>query len=447
MEKILIILKREYTSRVFKKSFLLLTILTPLGIGLVMFLAAYLGVKGAESNKKVLINDETKMVEIDSLNIEKDTLKPSGISFTSSQKPVDQLKKTYIDEGYDILIHLTQGDTSSSKMIANYYSKDKLSAMQIDRLESKIGKVIKNYKLNNSGLDKSILDKINIDLDLENAMLKETDANVKGDKSSKYASGIATGLSYLMGFLMYMIIFIFGSMVMRSVMEEKINRVVEVIISSVKPFELMLGKIVGVGLVGLTQLLVWLILFPIVGILVTKFFGTDQAAVAGQSAEVMSKLQDSNEVLQFLAEIKTLNWLKIIPIFVFFFFGGYFIYSTLFAAVGAASNDDMQDSQQLMIPIMIPIILAFAMIGSVISNPNGGLAIFGSLFPLTSPILMPARLPFDPPMYQVILSMVILILSIVGLTWIAGRIYRVGILLYGKKVGFAELWKWIKMSE
>jgi ABC-2 type transport system permease protein len=440
MEKILIILKREYTSRVFKKSFLLITLLTPLGIGLIMFISAYVGVKGAKSEKKIMINDETGMVE-------KDSLKGGEIVFTFSDKPVDQLKKTYVDEGYDMLIHLSKGDTTSKEMTANYYSKDKLSMMQIERLESKIGKVIKNYKLNHSGLDKALLDRIDVDLKLENAMLSETDADVKGDKSSKYASSIATGLSYLMGFLMYMVIFIFGSMVMRSVMEEKINRVVEVIISSVKPFELMLGKILGVGLVGLTQLLIWLILFPLISILVTKFFGPDQAAMAGESAEAMKQLQESNTVLQFLAEIKSLNWMMIIPIFVFFFFGGYFIYSTLFAAVGSASSDDMQDTQQLMFPIILPIIFAFAMISSVISNPNSAVAVIGSMFPLTSPILMPARLPFDPPMYQVILSMVILILSIIGLTWIAGRIYRVGILLYGKKVGFAELWKWIKMSE
>jgi ABC-2 type transport system permease protein len=439
MDKILLILKREYTSRVFKKSFLLVTLLTPIGMGAIMFIAGYLGANSTKSEKKVLVSDSSGMIY-------KDSIKNDELVFSFSNKPIDELKKTYIDQGYDILVHISKTDSQSVEMNAGYYSKEKLSFIQLERLENRFEKVIKIFKLNNSGLDKAVLNRLDVDLKLENAMLDEKDSDVKGDKSSKFASSIATGLSYLMGFLMYMVIFIFGSMVMRSVMEEKINRVVEVMISSIKPFQLMLGKVLGVGLVGLTQLLIWLILFPIVSIVISKFIGGD-AAAAGQSAEAIKQLNNDNFVLQFLSELGSLNWLFIIPVFIFFFFGGYFIYSTLFAAIGSASSDDMQDSQQLMMPIIIVVIFAFAMISPVVTNPNSGLAIFGSLFPLTSPILMPARLPFDPPMWQVILSMVLLLGSIIGLTWVAARIYRVGILMYGKKATFGELWKWMKMSE
>jgi ABC-2 type transport system permease protein len=439
MNKILLILKREYTSRVLKKSFLLITLLTPIGIGAIMFFSAYMGAKGAKSKKNILVSDDSGMII-------KDSVKNDELVFTFSDKPVNELKKTYINDGYDILLHFPKVDTVSVETSGGYYSKDKLSIMQLERIENRFEKVMKIYKLNNSGLSKDVLSKLDIQLKLENAMLDEKDTEAKGDKSSKFASSIATGLSYLMGFLMYMVIFIFGSMVMRSVMEEKTNRVVEVMISSVKPFDLMLGKILGVGLVGLTQLLIWLILFPLTSILVSKFMGGDSVA-AGQTAEALKQVNDSNFVLQFLSELKLLNWVFIIPVFVFFFFGGYFIYSTLFAAIGSASSDDMQDTQQLMFPIIIPVIFAFAMIASVVSSPNSGLAIFGSMFPLTSPILMPARLPFDPPIWQVLLSMVILVASIIGLTWVAGRIYRVGILMYGKKVSFGELWKWMRMSD
>ena len=290
------------------------------------------------------------------------------------------------------------------------------------------------------------------DVDLENALANSEDENVQGDTSSKTSQIIGSALSYVMGFMMYMVIFIFGGLVMRSVMEEKLNRIVEVIVSTVKPFTLMLGKLIGVGGVGLTQLLIWIILIPVIGIVAMQFFGGDASALAeanaAQSEEMMKQIggKDGLDITSIIQEASTLNWGLIIPVFIIFFLGGYFIYASLFAAVGSAVGEDMGEAQQFMLPISIPVIAAFIMIPAVISNPNGALSRFGSMFPLLSPILMPARLPSDPPLWEVALSIVILIASVVFFVWMAGRIYRVGIFMHGKKINAKELFKWIRYN-
>jgi ABC-2 type transport system permease protein len=442
MNKVWLVIKREYTSRVMKKSFLLITLLTPLGIGLIMFLAGYMASKGSESSKKILLHDDSGIVN-------KDSLKGGEFVYQFTTEPMDSLKKNYINKGYDMLLYIPPvKDSLIMSHEIEYYSKDKLSLIQISNIEAKFKDIFKIYKLNKSSVDKKIIEQLEVNIKLENALLHEKDSSIVGDKSSKFSSAIATGLSYAMGFMMYMVIFIFGSMVMRSVMEEKISRIVEVMISSIKPFQLMLGKIIGVGLVGLTQLGIWMILIPMIGLAVAATMGGDAAMAASpqaqQAAEAVKQLgENGNTIQMFMTELKAMNWLLILPSFVIFFFGGYFIYSALFAAVGSAVGDDIGESQQLMMPITIPVILALVMVPAVFNNPNGPLAIFGSLFPLFSPIIMPARLPFNPPLWQVALSILFLIGGVIFFTWIAGRIYRVGILMYGKKVGFKELGKWI----
>lgn len=445
MNKTTLIIKREYLSRVMKKSFLLVTLLTPLGIGLIMFIAGYLGAKGAQSEKKIIVKDDSGIIVVDSLNSKQ-------YVYSLTPKPINEIKKSYIEDGYDILLHVPAYKDSTAKTHQlNYYSKEKLSFSQIDNLEKDVEKVFKQYKLDHSSIDKKILDRLNIDIKMENALLSEKDSDVKGDKSSKLSSAIATGMSYGMGFLMYMVIFIFGSMVMRSVMEEKINRIIEVMISSVRPFQLMLGKIIGVGLVGLTQLFVWIVLTMIIGFVLNIVFGSSasDAVVNSTSNQAIKTLadQDPNMWSNLMKEITSFNWFIILPVFIIFFFGGYFIYSSMFAAVGSAVGEDMGESQQLMMPLTIPVILALVMVPAVFNDPDGPIAIFGSMFPLFSPILMPARLPFDPPIWQIGLSILFLIGGVVFFTWIAARIYRVGILMYGKKVTFKELAKWVMYKD
>lgn len=442
MDKIWLIIKREYSSRVLKKSFLLITILTPLSFVLIALVSGYLASR--ETTKmKIAISDSSGIIKQDQLS-SKDNV------YTVTSTPFDSIKVNYIEQGYDAVVRVPALDSlNQRKMGVSYISEEKLSISALGNIEDDIQDLLEKYKINNSTFSQQDIDNLKISVEVENALSSksEENANVKGDTSTKMSSIIASGLSYMMGFMMYMVIFIFGGMVMRSVMEEKINRVVEVMVSSVKPFQLLLGKIFGVGLVGLTQLLIWMILIPVGIMVATKVMGIDMpnpGAEAINSPEMQQIVSESSgKIGEVLMEIKNLNWWLIIPSFIVFFFGGYFLYSALFAAVGASIGDDLTEGQSMMFPIIVPVIIAFVMLSSVLRDPNGSMAIFGSMFPLFSPILMPARLPFDPPVWQVLLSMVFLVAGIVLVTWLAARIYRIGIFRYGKKASFKDLGKWL----
>ncbi|MEM9548397.1 MAG: ABC transporter permease [Bacteroidota bacterium] len=446
MNKLWLIVQREYLVRVRKTSFILATILTPLGIGLIAFVSGYLASSSMNSQKKIALIDESGFMDVEKMSNDQ-------YLYTKSLKNLSDLKEDYIEEGYDLVIQVPKlEDLKAKKHVVNFYSSEKLSLISLEKIERGLSRELKNYKISKSDIDQETLDQLEINVSMENANVSSDDGtnadqSSKSDKSSKMSIIISSILSYVMGFLMYIVIFVYGSMVMRSVMEEKINRIVEVVISSVKPFTLMLGKVMGVGLVGLTQLMIWMILIPTLLFVVSATMGLDNAAGAtsADAAEVMKQMEDSGafNLTQTINEIKQLNWLLILPSFVVFFLGGYFIYSSLFAAVGSAIGDDLGEGQQLMMPIIIPVILAFVMVPAVFNDPDGPIAVFGSMFPLFSPIVMPARLPFDPPIWQVLLSIAILVASVVFMTWMAGRIYRVGILMYGKKVNFKELGKWL----
>jgi len=439
MSKLWLIAKREYLVRVRRKAFIIATLLTPIGLGLLMFGSGYLAAKSGSSAKKIIVKDESGIFQKAQKNSKLYT-------YEFSDNTIADLKDKYTEDGYDMLLHIPAfNDNSSTNHEVEYYSKEKLGIVTIEGLERNIGNVFKDHKINVSGIDRNLYDSFKMDVDLENGAKDSKDGTE--DTSGKLSILIGTILGGLMGFIMYMVIFIYGGMVMRSVMEEKINRIVEVVISSVKPTTLMLGKILGVGGVGLTQLAIWLILIPIITIGVSSVMGieSDPAALQELAAQAQTVSPDASDFnpAQWLHEIKQMNWWLILPVFVVFFFGGYFIYSSMFAAIGSAIGDDMGEGQQLMFPIIIPVIVAFIMLQGVIQNPNGGMAVFGSLFPLTSPILMPSRLAFDPPLWQVFLSIAILVLSCWFFAWLAGRIYRVGILMYGKKISFKELAKWM----
>jgi ABC-2 type transport system permease protein len=440
MNKLWLIVKREYLVRVRKTTFILATILTPLGIGLIALVSGYLASSSMNSQKNIAFIDQSGLLE------EKD-LSNDQYVYTQIFKEIEEVKDSYDQLGYDLVIVVPKlDDLKSRKHSVSFYSADKLSLVTLGQIERDLSRELKKYKISQSSIDQATLDELEISVTLENANANNGEDSIS-DKSSKMSIIISSILSYIMGFLMYIVIFVYGSMVMRSVMEEKINRIVEVVISSVKPFTLMLGKVMGVGLVGLTQLTIWLILIPLLLFIVSATMGLDAAgsSATGDAAEVMKQMEESGQlnIPQLISEIKQLNWILIIPSFIMFFLGGYFIYSSLFAAVGSAIGDDLGEGQQLMMPIIIPVILAFVMVPAVFNDPDGPIAVFGSMFPLFSPIVMPARLPFDPPVWQVLVSIFILIVSVIFMTWMAGRIYRVGILMYGKKVSFKELGKWL----
>jgi ABC-2 type transport system permease protein len=438
MHKVWLIAAREYITRVRKKTFIIATLLTPIGFGLLMILGGFLAAKGGESTKKIVVKDESGYLA-------KSDLSDKSLTYKLSQESLPNLKETYQSQGYDVLVYVpTPKDSSAASLQVSYYTDEKLSINTINDIERAIAKGFRDYKIEHSEISMDVYNSFKTDITLENGEIVEQIQRGEEPKASgKLAVVIGTALGGLMGFLMYMVIFIYGGMVMRSVMEEKINRVVEIMISSVKPVQLMLGKILGVGAVGLTQLAIWLVLIPLIIYVSSQFFGVSPSDTTGLQEAAQAARVDDNTIQKVIQELGQMNWWLIIPVFVLFFFCGYFIYASLFAAIGSAIGDDMGEGQQLMIPIVIPVALAFVMLQGVLANPNGSMAVFGSLFPLTSPILMPARLAFDPPIIQVLLSIVILIASCIGVAWVAGRIYRIGILLYGKKVSFKEIGKWL----
>jgi len=295
-------------------------------------------------------------------------------------------------------------------------------------------------KLLQAGINKQVLDQINTRVSVDTLNLTDDE----GEKNS--STGAAFIVGFAAAFVIYISIFIYGVQVMRGVIEEKTNRIVEVIISSVKPFQLMVGKITGIALVGLTQFLLWIILGTAISAgaisLLKSRSDVSQEQVNEALRESPALEQRANMPEKVLSAVNTLDIPRLLATFLFYFLGGYLIYSALFAAVGAAADNET-DTQQFMFPITIPLILSFVLAQYVIQNPDGPLAFWLSMIPLTSPIVMMVRMPFHPPAWEVALSMILLVLGFLLITWIAARIYRVGILMYGKKVNYKELAKWV----
>lgn len=433
MNKLWLIIKREYLSRVKKKTFILVTLLTPLGFGLLFVISGLLATYEGDDTRTIAIVDPSNILN-------KSIADSKNIYFKFEDKSVDELKDNFEESGYDgIVLVPTVQNVNTVDFTSYYYSNDKLSPNLQLSLSRKMRDAIRDYKVKELGLDQSQLDALDTDVSIDPEPIEE------GAKDeSAMSSAIAMGIGGFMCFFMYMVVFIYGSMVMRSVMEEKTTRIVEVMISSVKPFQLMLGKLIGVGGVGLTQLLIWAVLLPTISIIAASFLGVDpdQQAEALQNSgvDVDETMASVNQIFE---EIFAQNWWLLLPLFIFFFIGGYFLYSSMFAAVGSAIGDDITEGQQLTLPIVIPVILALYISFAVIQNPNSSLAVWSSIFPLFSPIVMPARLALGVPTWQIVLSMVVLVASVVLFVWLAGRIYRVGILLYGKKASFKEIGKWL----
>ncbi len=434
MKKLWLIIKREYLIRVKKKSFLLITLLAPLAFATLTlgmgFISGYMATK---SSKKVIVKDDAGIFK--SFNSAK-----KGNTYDFTSLPLDSIVNTYDKEGYDLLVHIPDYDGNSKKIKVQYYSQKKPGLITLEKIEQRISEAYKNYNIDKSDVDKELIKSFSVDVSLENAK-----SNSKNDKTGKLSVIIATALAGAMGFLLYMVIFIFGTQVMRSVMEEKINRIVEIIISSVKPFQLMVGKVVGVGAVGLTQLLIWIIFIPVIMMIANLIFGggIDSSNISELQGQINPDDLKGFNFSQVINEFFALNWWVILPAFILFFLGGYFLYSSLFAAVGSAIGDDQGESQSLIMPITIPVIFAMIIMMNTLNDPDSPLAVFGSIFPLFSPIVMPARLPFDPPIWQVILSLVLLIATCVLFIWMSAKIYRAGILMYGKKLSIKEMGKMI----
>ncbi|MEM6963628.1 MAG: ABC transporter permease [Bacteroidota bacterium] len=437
MNKLWLIIQREYLTRVKKKSFILATILTPLAFGLFFIVVGFIFSYESGDTKKIAVHDPGEVLQ------ESRIPNTKSIVFSKPEKDLETLKKEVLDNKYDgvIAIPLIKNISDKKIEVEYFYGEDTPDIEANDPIKRSLERLIKNYKINELNLNKKSLEALEFDVSLKNKSLLEA------EKDTSMSMIVGAGVGGFMGFIMYMTVFIYGMMVMRSVMEEKVNRIVEVMISSVKPFQLMMGKIIGVGGVGLTQVAIWVILIPIISISVQLIFGFDADQMNTPGAELAAQNIDQDEITfkitQAWNELKNQNWWLIAPLFIIYFLGGYFLYASLFAAVGSAMGDDLGEGQALTIPITIPVVIAFYIMVVAVRTPNSNLAIWSSIFPLFSPIVMPSRLAFSPPAWQIILSVVVLIATSIFFVWLSARIYRVGILMYGKKVTLKELAKWM----
>ena len=434
MRKIWLIIQREYTTRVKNKRFLLVTFLMPLLIIGLIFGSAYLTSTGTE-HRKIAVVDPNGFI--------KNSLKNTGqIDFEFPQN-IDT--SNYSSKGYTDILILPKFDSTQK---TNYIlrSKKSMGLMMQNSISDKINNAIEDQMLQSAGIRQTVLDSIH--KASQYAELKAYED--KGNASKESNAGLAMGIGYASGFLIYITLFIYGTMVMRGVMEEKTNRIAEVIISSVKPFELMLGKIIGIGAVGLTQFILWIILITTLtsvgmGLLpadlqnqVTTLQQTNGqmggAAGMAQASESAMRIYDMQHTIAMA------NWPLIIGCFIFYFLGGYLFYSALFAAVGSVVNEDPQDAQSLMFPITMPIIFSYLITNMVTQNPNTPLAFWASIIPFSSPMVMMARIAYGVPSavtyWELALSMFVLIAGFLFTTWLSGKIYRTGILMYGKKVNW-----------
>ncbi len=442
MNKILLILKREYLTRVQKKSFIILTLLMPVIMAALMFLPAYFMSMNDEQQRTIAVYDGSSIFlgRLESTNL-------TAYKFIPKDEYVALKKDIKQSSYYALLIIEPNFLTTNTVQIA---SGNNIPYDLKSQIRDKIKSIIEKDKMAEAVRKTAIpdLEKI-IESTKTHIKLDTIKVGSNGD-SQKSSTEIGMILGYIFGFMIYMFIFLYGTMVMQGVMEEKQSRIVEVIISSVKPFQLMMGKIIGIALVGLTQFALWVVLgIAIFGF--SKNFYPDHSkkqqiqSVMEQQQDIMQ--QDSPEpqldkMQEIISMTDTVNFPLIIGCFIFFFIGGYFLYSSMFAAVGSAI-DVQEDAQQFMLPISLPIILSIMVMMSALKNPEGSMAFWFSMIPFTSPIVMMSRIPFGVPAWQLILSMVLLVVTFVGMVWVTARIYRTGILMYGKKPSWREIGKWL----
>jgi ABC-2 type transport system permease protein len=436
MSKLWLIIGREYLSRVKKKTFILTTIFAPIGFVLSWVALIFIMSSGNETQKVALL-DPSDILEIK----EKGRLRDGLVMYSYPKKELKGLKETFEEDGYRGIIFIPEQplDSMTTKFKIEYYSNESLGLNTEENIKEGIEQRVKKLKMLQLDVDELTLKRLKTGIDVIPTNMKASKEEV-----SVYRARIATVLGSIMMILIYSVIFIYGNMVMRSVMEEKTNRIVEVLISSVKPFQLMLGKIIGVGAVGLTQFAIWAVTLPLlylgVGLL---FAGKLQELQQSMTTSTASPTGNMGDMMAIMQELQNFDYTYIITVFFIFFIGGYFLYASLFAAVGAAMGDDWGEGQSLTLIISIPIIIALYVGSAVVRNPTSSLGIWASMFPFFAPIVMPVRVVFDPPMYQVIISAVILMITGVFFTWLSGRIYRVGILMYGKKTSIKDFAKWM----
>lgn len=437
-----LIISREYTTRVKKKSFIIITLLLPVLIAAVIVLPVLLVMQSEKSQTaNVLVVDETDIF----INAFEET---ENTTFSYQSGDINQLKQDAFDnKKYDCVFHILR---NSQGLKSNLYYKSNLPSGLQGKLESQMDEIFFNRILQDSlHIEPARFERLQ---DLTKVDITTIQVDDQGTERENIAE-MNEIIGMMCGFFIYFIIVIFASQVLRGVLEEKTSRIVEVLISSVKPIHLLIGKIVGIAMVGLTQLAIWLVLtFGILGgiqLAAPDLFQSDTAtelsAESIQNAEAPAELTENINIFQKINEFFPISFTEIILSFIFFFIVGYLIYATLYAATGSVVDNE-SDSQQYTMPVTIPLLLAIILIPTISTNPNGQLAFWFSMIPLTSPITMMVRLPAGVPLWQLLTSMGLALLFLAFCIWFAAKIYRMGILMYGKKSGWKEIFKWLRKA-
>ncbi len=442
MNKIFIIIKREYLSRVKKKSFIVMTLLGPVLMAALMIGPIILA-QMSDSVYEIAVVDDTDFFYE---NLED----ANDVKFVHLPTNINDALELHKRGSYDAVLHIPEFAFEAPTGL-RLFSEKSVNMNAKLYVENALQHEFESLKLGAAGIDEEVLRAIDTSIDIRAIRLLKD-----GVEQADYPE-ISMVLGIFGGILIYFFIFMFGSQVLRGVLEEKTSRIVEIIVSSVKPFQLMMGKIVGVGLVGLTQFMIWvgLTFFLVVSVQSAfpeqfKFTPVEQVYVSPDDTYDAERLQERTEDImqynspagQIMEGLKAIDFPVMIFSFIFFFIGGYLLYSSLFAAIGSAVDNET-DSQQFMLPVTVPLIFAIVMAQMIINNPSGPVAFWLSIIPFTSPIVMMLRIPFGVPFFDLFLSMALLILGFVATTWLAAKIYRTGILMYGKKPSYKELWKWI----
>jgi ABC-2 type transport system permease protein len=452
MSKISLIIKREYLSRVKKKSFIIMTILGPILMSGVGVVPVYMSLQEKQMQKIEVIDDSHMFTYTSSVSgITKSLIsQKENIHFDAPPITLAQAQEGFFDTDYDAILWIPPNLLNGAQKGIDLFYKKQLSKSTQSYIEEELSDMIFRFML--------VANKVNPNF-IKDAKEKAafsilTTEIDKDGKTKQTNTGLYTAIGLVCAAMIYFFIFFFGVQVMRGVMEEKTSRIVEVILSSVKPFQLMMGKIVGIALVGLTQFLLWVVLtgtlYGIASATILKNVDMKQIQAKEEVVKIgadinvsaMKQNQDKDIVTKLFNDFKSVDVVAILFCFLFYFLAGYLMYAALFAAVGSAVDSEA-DTQQFMMPITVPLILSFVVAQTVIQDPQGTMAFWFSIIPFTSPIVMMVRLPFGVPAWELLLSMSLLILGFLFTTWIAGRIYRTGILMYGKKVTWKELGKWL----
>ncbi len=459
MSKITLIIKREYLTRIRKKSFIIMSVLGPFIFAAYIIIPMYFATLEDKEEKTVVVIDDSKLFT--EYGPEGPSFVIPGTDFLKFQVvegvPVETFKLGFEESGYYAVLFIPSNILASE--VSQIYSSNQTSVEVSGFIKRSMENEIEHLKLASHDIEgiEKIIAEVETSISVNN--IKWT----KDGETQQSNTGVIMGVGYLGGMLIFFFVFFFGSQVMRGVIEEKVSRIIEVIVSSVKPFQLMMGKIIGVGLIGLTQFVFWLFFsallitglkaafFPELNqtpteqVVATDLFDQDNEPSASEKIPEGIDQGDLDMVQEIFASLKSINGGVMIGAFLFYFIFGYLLYAAMFAVIGSMADNET-DTQQMILPVILPLILGLYVMINAINNPDGALPFWFSLIPFTSPVVMMVRIPFGVPWWQIALSGSLLVGTFLGMTWVAGKVYRTGILMYGKKSSYKEVWKWLRYN-